>query len=158
MAIPESGSFYVAECLMVVTDPPAPETVTMIEKKITFAVASDASNVWHPTFVHLGTKAIVAMSKKKSFGEFQSLKRIKFYRKPFQSSGRNCSEPCERIHMDIKGPMRVTGIGNYKCFLILVDDFSGFSKAFPLINKSEALKLYKSFCDNAWNLLNKRVT
>jgi len=33
MAIPKSGSFYVAECLIVVSDSPAPETVTMIDKK-----------------------------------------------------------------------------------------------------------------------------
>jgi hypothetical protein len=46
MAIPKSGSFYVAECLVVVTDSPAPETVTIIDA-VTF-----------------GTKAIVAMSKK----------------------------------------------------------------------------------------------
>ena len=64
MAIQKSGSFYVAEYLTVVTDLAAPELVTMIEKKVTFAVATDATNVWHQRFGHLGTKAIVAMSNK----------------------------------------------------------------------------------------------
>jgi hypothetical protein len=45
MAIPKSGSFYVAECLVVATDPRAPETVTMIDERFTFAVATDATNV-----------------------------------------------------------------------------------------------------------------
>jgi len=60
--------------------------------------------------------------------------------------------------MDIQGPMEVTGIGKYKYFLILVDYYSGFTKASPLINKSEALKFYKSFCEHACNFLNKRIT
>jgi hypothetical protein len=64
IAIPKSGSLYITECLMVVTDRLASETVTMIDKKFTFAVASDATNSWHQRFGYLGTKAIVAMSKK----------------------------------------------------------------------------------------------
>jgi len=76
VAIPKSGSFYVVKCLMVVTDPSAPETITMIDKKVTFAVASDETNVRHQGFGHFGIKGIVAMFKKKSCWEFQSLKRI----------------------------------------------------------------------------------
>ena len=76
MAIPKSGSLYVAECLMVLTDPPAPEAVTTIDKKVSFAVASYATNVWHQRLGHLGTKSIVAMSKKESLLEFETLKRI----------------------------------------------------------------------------------
>jgi hypothetical protein len=54
--------------------------------------------------------------------------------------------------------MEVTAIGKYKYFLILVDDYSGFTKAFPLIDKFEALKFYKCVCEHSCNLLNKRVT
>jgi len=56
--------------------PPAPEKVTMIDKKVTFAVATDATNVCHRRFGHLGTKAVLAMSKKELVWKFQSLKRI----------------------------------------------------------------------------------
>jgi hypothetical protein len=171
MATPKSGSFYVAECLVVVTYPPAPETVTMIDKKVAFAVATDTTNVWHRTFGHLGTKAIVATSKKEIVLGIPNLEEDKyesslfsgsalgnFDRKPFRSSGRHSSEPCARIYKDIKRPMEVTAIGMYKYFRILGYDYCGFTKAFSLINKSEALKFYKSFCEHAWNLLNKRVT
>ena len=51
--------------------------------------------------------------------------------------------------MDMKDPVKVTAMGKYKFFLILVDDYSGFTKVFPLINKSKALKFYKSFCGHA---------
>jgi hypothetical protein len=54
--------------------------------------------------------------------------------------------------------MEVTAFGKYNDFLIVVDDYSGFTKSFPLINKSEAPKFYNSFCDHAWNLLNHKVT
>jgi hypothetical protein len=65
--IPKSGSFYVTECLIDVTDSPARETVTMIDKKVTFAVATDPTKVWHQKCGHLGTQAIVATSKKEIF-------------------------------------------------------------------------------------------
>jgi len=55
MAIPKSGPFYVAECLVVVKNPPAPETGIMIDKNVTFAVATGATNVWHHRFGYLGT-------------------------------------------------------------------------------------------------------
>jgi len=61
MAIPKSGSFYVAECLTVVRDTCAPERVTLIDQKVTIAVAT---NVGHQRLGHLSTKAIVAVSKK----------------------------------------------------------------------------------------------
>ena len=82
----------------------------------------------------------------------------KFDRKALRSSGRHCSGPRERIHIDIKGPMALSAIGKYKYFLILVDEYSGFTKAFPLINKSEALQSYIPLCEHSWNLLKKRVT
>jgi hypothetical protein len=45
-------------------DPGAPETIIMIDKKVTFAVATGATNTCNQRFGRLGTKAIVAMAKK----------------------------------------------------------------------------------------------
>ena len=75
MVIPKSGSLYVTECLMVVTDPPAPETVTMIDKKFTFAVESDAKMC----LVTLVQRQLLLFPKRKWFCEFQSSKRIKTF-------------------------------------------------------------------------------
>ena len=79
MAIPESGSFYVAECLMVVTDPPAPETVTMINKKVTFAVDTDPLKQQISgirDLVILRLRQLFLCPRRNSFWEFQSLKRV----------------------------------------------------------------------------------
>jgi len=79
MAIPKSGSFYVAECLMVVTDPPAPETVTMINKKVTFAVDTDPLKQQISgirDLVILRLRQLFLCPRRNSFWEFQSLKRV----------------------------------------------------------------------------------
>ena len=122
---------------MVLTEHPAPEVVTMIDKKVTFAVASDAATVWQQRFGHLGTKAIFAMSKKAIVSEIAKLEddRYKssllsgcplgqFDPKPFRSSGRHCCQPCQRIHIDIEVSMEVIAIGKYKYFLLLIQDYS----------------------------------
>jgi hypothetical protein len=78
---------------MVVMDPPAPETVTMIDKKVTFAVATDATNVWHQRLGHLGTKATVVMSNKEIVLGIPKLEQDKIEvlfaldRNPFRSTG-----------------------------------------------------------------------
>jgi hypothetical protein len=64
MEVKKSGSFCVTECLAVVTDPTAPETVKKDERKVINASVADATNVLYQRFCHLGTKATVAMSKK----------------------------------------------------------------------------------------------
>ena len=53
--------------------------------------------------------------------------------------------------MDIKGPMDMMSIGKYLYFLILVDDYSGLTGAYPMQKKSDALKCYRGFAEQAWN-------
>ena len=58
--------------------------------------------------------------------------------------------------MGMKGPMGVAAIGMFKNFLILVELY-GFTKVYPLVNRSKAFKVYKSFCEHAWDFLNRRL-
>jgi len=144
---------------MVLTEHPAPVVVTMIDKKVTFAVASDAANVWQQRFGHLGTKAIFAMSKKAIVSEIAKLEddRYKssllsgcplgqFDPKPFRSSGRHCCQPCQRIHIDIEVSMEVIAIGKYKYFLLLIQDYSCFRR------------FHLSLSSRHWNSTNPFVT
>jgi hypothetical protein len=136
MEVKKSGSFCVTQCLAVVTNFTAPETVNEDERKVTYASIADATNMWRQRFCHLGTNSIVAMSKKETVLRIPKLEEDKcesslcsvcvlrkFDCKPFQSSERHFSKPCERIHMDIKVPMKVAAIGMFKSFLILVKIF-----------------------------------
>jgi hypothetical protein len=113
----------------------------------------DTTNLRHQTFGHLGTKAIVVMSKKEVVLGIPTLEENKcesslcsccvsgeFDSKSFRSSGVHWSKRCERIHMDIKGPVKVVGIGKFQEL-----SHSGFTKAFLLVNRSEALKFYQFF-------------
>jgi hypothetical protein len=48
----------------------------------------------------------------------------KFDRRPFRPTAKKAGSVCEKVHMDIKGPMDMASIGKHLYFLILVDDYS----------------------------------
>jgi hypothetical protein len=88
---------------------------------------------------YLGIKAIVAFSKKEVVLGAPKLEEDtcesslcsgfvlgKFDLKSSRSSGRHCSKPCERIHMDITSPKEVGTIGIFRYFLMLADNYSDF--------------------------------
>jgi len=82
----------------------------------------------------------------------------KFDRKQYRPSKRKATNVLDKVPMDIKGPMEVSAIGGFKYFLVLVDDCSGYITVFLMQGKSQALQQYKTFCEQVWNQLYKRVT
>jgi hypothetical protein len=60
--------------------------------------------------------------------------------------------------MDIKGPMDMMSIGKHLYFLISVDDYSALTVAYPIQKKSDALKFYRGFAEQAWNQTGKRIS
>jgi len=99
MDVKKYGSFYVTEFLAVVTGPSNPETVEQNERKVRFANVMDAKNLWHQRFAHLGTKAVVAISKNEVVLGIPKLEE-EVYRKSLPSSDRHFSKPCKSTHMD----------------------------------------------------------
>jgi hypothetical protein len=59
--------------------------------------------------------------------------------------------------MDIKGPMDMMSIGRHLYFMISVDDYSGLKVAYPMQRKSDALKCYRGFAEQAWNQTCKKI-
>jgi hypothetical protein len=59
--------------------------------------------------------------------------------------------------MDIKGPMDMMSIGKHLYFLILVDDYSELTVAYPMQKKSDAFKCYRGFAEQAWSKTGKRI-
>jgi len=81
----------------------------------------------HQRFGHLASKSIVSMTTKGLVEVFpkldQSLDSIaplctgcvlgKFDRRPFRPSAKKAGSVCEKVHMDIKGPMDMMSIGKH---------------------------------------------
>jgi hypothetical protein len=60
--------------------------------------------------------------------------------------------------MDIKSPMDMMSIGKHLSFLILFYDYSGVTVAYPIQKKSDALKFYRGFAEEAWSQTGKRIS
>jgi len=85
----------------------------------------------HSRFGHLASKSNPSMSTKGLPKLHQSLESIaplctecllgKFDRRLFVETTKKAESVCEKVHMDIKGPMDMMCIGKNLYFLILVD-------------------------------------
>ncbi|CAI7810058.1 unnamed protein product, partial [Closterium sp. NIES-54] len=49
--------------------------------------------------------------------------------------------PLQTLHMDVWGPARVRGQGHERYFLLVVDDYSRYTKVFPLRSKGEVTEV-----------------
>ncbi|CAI7822759.1 unnamed protein product, partial [Closterium sp. NIES-53] len=56
---------------------------------------------------------------------------------PHSSSFPPTEAPLQTLHMDVWGPPRVRGQGHERYFLLVVDDYSRYTTAFPLRSKGE---------------------
>jgi hypothetical protein len=55
-----------------------------------------------------------------------------------KTSGIQTSRNLELLHMDLMGPTRTTSLGGRRYILVIVDDFSRYTWAIPLREKSDA--------------------
>ncbi|CAI7776196.1 unnamed protein product [Closterium sp. NIES-53] len=56
---------------------------------------------------------------------------------PHSSSFPPTSAPLQTLHMDVWGPARVSGQGRKRYFLLVVDEYTHYTMAFPLLSKGE---------------------
>lgn len=74
----------------------------------------------------------------------------KCLRLPFKASNRKSTKPLQLIHTDLSGIVRISNSGQYRYFLIFIDDYSRFCTVFLLSRKFqvfEAFKEYKSWIE-----------
>jgi len=171
MTVKKSGSFYSINCYnaqVAVTDTPKSESPRFPDD----VKYSTELCLWHQRFGHLASKSIVPIPMKRLVEELpkldHSLESIaplctgcllgKFDRRPFRPTSKKGGLVFEKVHMDIKGPMDMMSIGKHLYFLILVDDYSGLTVAYPMKRKSDALKFYRGFSEQAWNQTGKRIS
>ncbi|CAI7742474.1 unnamed protein product [Closterium sp. NIES-53] len=60
---------------------------------------------------------------------------------PHSSSFPPTEAPLQTLHMDVWGPARVRGQGHERYFLLVVDDYSRYTTAFPLRSKDEVTEV-----------------
>ncbi|CAI7826864.1 unnamed protein product [Closterium sp. NIES-54] len=58
---------------------------------------------------------------------------------PHSSSFPPTTAPLQTLHMDVWGPARVSGQGRERYFLLVVDDYTRYTTAFPLRSKGEVV-------------------
>ncbi|CAI7799633.1 unnamed protein product [Closterium sp. NIES-53] len=58
---------------------------------------------------------------------------------PHSSLFPSTTAPLQTLHMDVWGPDRVRGQGREHYFLLVVDDYTGYTTVFPLLSKGEVL-------------------
>ncbi|CAI7835241.1 unnamed protein product [Closterium sp. NIES-53] len=56
---------------------------------------------------------------------------------PHSSSFPPTTAPLQNLHMDVRGPARVSGQGRERYFLLVVDDYTRYTTVFPLRSKGE---------------------
>src|SRR3990167_6577683 len=69
----------------------------------------------------------------------------------------NTSKCLELLHMDICGPIPVSGIDGSRYILCIMDDFSRYSEVFFLIRKNEAVKKFVEYKAKYENMLNINI-
>ncbi|CAI7817325.1 unnamed protein product [Closterium sp. NIES-54] len=61
---------------------------------------------------------------------------------PHSSTFPPMEAPLQTLHMDVWGPARVRGQGHERYFLLVVDDYSRYTTAFPLRSKGEVTEAF----------------
>ncbi|CAI7864452.1 unnamed protein product [Closterium sp. NIES-53] len=56
---------------------------------------------------------------------------------PLSSSFPLTTAPLQTLHMDVRGPARISGQGRERYFLLVVDDYTRYTTVFPLRSKGE---------------------
>ncbi|CAI7934361.1 unnamed protein product [Closterium sp. NIES-54] len=110
---------------------------------------------WHRWLPHVVVSTLEVMHKEKCvyglqlqrdcahYGSCEACMQNKFVRFPFPRAEGSAKAPLEVVHMDLVGPMRTEGTGGVLYFLTMVDEWSHFTWARPLCNKSDAAAAIK---------------
>jgi transposase InsO family protein len=61
------------------------------------------------------------------------------------------SKPLELLHMNLFGPITYTSIGGNKYGFVVVDDFTGYTSVFFLVDKSDVFATFKTFIKRIHN-------
>jgi hypothetical protein len=125
--------------------------------------------LWHRRLVHIGMRNLhklqrddhilelmkIVFEKDRPCGACQAEKQVgaPHHAKNIMTTIR----PLEMLHMDLFGPITYISIGGNKYGLVIVDDYSRFTRVFFLHDKSETQEVLKKFLKRAQNEFDVKV-
>lgn len=125
------------------------------QKTLQCFVAHDETNLWHQGLGHMNTRHMTDIVNKGVVGGVPQLaeetkmvcgpcnkrKQVKVQHKAIQDI--QSKDLLDLIHMDLMGPMLTESIAGKRYVLVLVDDFSRFTWASFIREKSDTLEIFE---------------
>jgi hypothetical protein len=119
--------------------------------------------LWHRRLGHVGMKQLnklikhdlvrglkdVTFKKDKLCSACQARKQVGNTHS--KKSMMSTSKPLELLHMNLFGPITYTSIGGNKYGFVVVDDFTGYTSVFFLVDKSDVFATFKTFIKRIHN-------
>ena len=164
-----SSGVYTFESFPVPTNSvPAFSCEPAVMKAPGLPLSSRSANLWHRRLGHPGYDAYQRLVSEQmvegcpvSSSQVKTLNKVpcdtccrgKAIRQKFPLATRVVRAPMERLHLDLMGPFSTRGMHHEYYVLVLVDEFSGYGVAVPLISKDLAPRVVQTLVTQWLTLL-----
>lgn len=123
---------------------------------------------WHQRYGHLNVNDLKAMKNKnmvlgiKFASKMNEINcevcaKCKIHVQPFKSSSNREENILGLVHSDICGPMSTESLGGAKYFVTFIDDYSRYTEAIMLRNRSDVLQAFKDYKRRVENQTGQRI-
>lgn len=111
-------------------------------------------SIWHkynrlahtnPVICAKVIKKVTGKASPALFHFCEACKQGKMHQKPHISQSLKTTKPFQIIHSDLWGPAYTASRHGFKYYIHFVDDYTRFTWIFPLMTKSDAAAVVKSF-------------
>ncbi|MBW0491102.1 hypothetical protein O181_030817 [Austropuccinia psidii MF-1] len=138
-----------------------PSKTKVLETKVKLGIKclSTRNRLWHQRLGHLNEKATKTLIPTyKAAGEVcDECVKGKLTGIPFSHSFQSTSHVLEVVHMDLCGPMHTQSLSGTRYFLILIDQFTGYTTTKFLKQKEETLAAFKEYKTWAENFHQRKI-
>ncbi|MBW0559536.1 hypothetical protein O181_099251 [Austropuccinia psidii MF-1] len=137
---------------------PTKNKVLETKVKLGIKCPSTRNCLWHQRLGHLNDKATKTLILTyKAEGGCDECVKGKLTGIPFSHSFQTTSHAPEVVHMDLCGPMHTQSLSGIRYFLILIDQFTGYTTAKFSKQKEETFAAFKEYKAWAENLHQRKI-
>ncbi|CAH9129275.1 unnamed protein product [Cuscuta epithymum] len=119
--------------------------------------------LWHRRLGHCGDSILHSLNKQKHISSSSSFSHDciscrlgKSQRLPFSDASHSCFEPLQLIHSDVWQSPVLSNL-RFKYYVCFIDDFSRFTRLYPMHRKDEVFTHFKNFKALVENLFTTRI-
>jgi hypothetical protein len=123
--------------------------------------------MWHRRYGHQNAETIKKMASRSLVHGLENIKgeittcdtciKSKMTRAGFKKSEIRTKNPLDLLHMDLWSSSAGPSFGQNKYLLTIVDDYSRYAWVFPLKNKNQSLKTFKTFKSEIENQTGRKI-